>query len=91
MARRGALPINNDKLLAIRKHGKAAIGRAELIRHYSGKKMTYRQMCLAQCYDCTGYYADGKKDCDIITCPLYHQMPYRVTPEEGIEAVKEGA
>jgi hypothetical protein len=85
MARgKSVLPINNQKLVDIRKYGKAAVGRAELIRHYSGKPMTYRQMCLAFCYDCMAGYADGKKDCGVITCPLYHQMPFRKNPEQQV-------
>ena len=31
---------------------------------------------LAKCWDCMGEYYDGKLDCRIPTCPLYHWMPW---------------
>ena len=56
---------------------KSAKGRAELMKHRSGKKLSYKQAVLAKCYECMGYYADGKIDCLIPDCPLYNFMPYR--------------
>jgi Zn-finger protein len=34
-------------------------------------------MIMAKCYDCTGFYKDGREDCNTPTCPLYPLMPYR--------------
>jgi len=31
---------------------------------------------IAKCYECSGEYADGRKDCGIKSCPLYRWMPY---------------
>lgn len=61
----------------IQKYGKSAKGRKELLRHLDGKKLTLRQAVAAHCYSCAGYYADGKVDCDLISCPLHPFMPYR--------------
>ena len=56
---------------------KSAKGRAELLKHRSGKKLSYKQAVLAKCNECMGFYADGKLDCQIPDCPLYGFMPYR--------------
>lgn len=70
-----------DMMEAIDKNGIAAKGRGELIKHLNGERLTGRQACLAKCYECMGYYSDGKQDCKIPTCPLYMYMPYRETPD----------
>lgn len=68
---------NEKKIASIRKHGIAAQGRKELLMHLQGTPLTERQGRLAQCYDCMGYYVDGKADCGIPDCPHYRRMPYR--------------
>ena len=59
---------------------KTARGRAELLKHRTGKRLSYKQAVLAKCYECMGYYADGKIDCLIPDCPLFNFMPYRSKP-----------
>lgn len=66
-----------DKWEQIKKVGTAARGRAELLRHFDGKKMPASRAILAHCYDCMGYFADGKQDCQISECSLYPWMPYK--------------
>lgn len=67
----------NEKLISeIRKHGKAARGQKELIKHLSGERLTLKQAVNAHCYDCTGFYADGKMDCSMPHCPLHQFMFY---------------
>ena len=61
----------------IEKFGIVAQGRKELLNHLDGERLTIRQMVLAKCFDCMGYFADGKADCEIPDCPLYPLMPYR--------------
>lgn len=60
----------------IEKYGLAAKGRKELLAHLDGKKLSSLQSIYAKCYDCTGYYADGKVDCVMPKCPHYSFMPY---------------
>jgi len=69
-------------LYDIRVEGIAAKGRADLIRFHSGRRVTPMQAIRAKCYDCMGYYADGRKDCGQTTCPLYRFMPYRDVDRE---------
>ena len=53
-------------------------GKKELIQHLTGEKpLTARQAALAKCFECTGGFADGGKDCMIPTCALHPFMPYR--------------
>jgi hypothetical protein len=66
-----------EKLTRIERYGKQVKGRVELIAHLEGKRLTLRQMILAKCYDCMGYFVDGKVDCNISDCALYPLMPYR--------------
>ncbi len=66
-----------EKLKSIDKYGKQVKGRTELISHLEGKRLTLRQMIFAKCYDCMGFFADGKVDCNIPECALYPLMPYR--------------
>lgn len=52
-------------------------GRKELFAHLAGKKLSYKKICLAKCYECMSGYADGAVDCRIPNCPIYPRMPYR--------------
>lgn len=61
----------------IKKFGITAQGMNELISHHNGKKLTYKQAVRAKCYDCMGYFQDGKTDCKVDSCPLYQHYPYR--------------
>ncbi len=51
--------------------GKFIAGRGDLIKHLSGKRVTQRQAIQAHCYECQGYCADGREDCEKPECPLY--------------------
>jgi hypothetical protein len=57
--------------------GVTAQGRMELISHINGGVLTQRKAIYAKCYECMGYYCDGKVDCKMPDCPLYPFMPYR--------------
>ncbi len=68
--------MKTDKLKSIRRHGKTARGQKELIRHIEGHALTLRQAVYAHCYDCSGFFADGKHDCRLPGCPLHPFMAY---------------
>lgn len=61
----------------INKHGGNFQGRKEILAHLNGETMSARQAIKAKCYDCMGYFEDGRQDCKIVTCPIYPWMPYR--------------
>ena len=71
----------NDKIKSIRQYGKQAKGQRNLINHLEGKRLTMQQAIHAKCYECMGYFADGKLD-------LHKFMPYnaekqkRTTPQK---------
>ena len=70
--------MNRAKLLEnIKKNGVLAKGRRELIKHLKGERLTYKQAVLAQCYDCQGYYVDGKRSCRSSHCPLFQFVTYK--------------
>jgi len=70
--------INADRIKNIRRHGKTARGQKELIKHMEGQSLTLRQAVNAHCYDCSGFFADGKHDCRLLGCPLHPFMVYNV-------------
>ena len=63
--------------LRIPKNGVVAKGKKELEAHLRGEKLTSLESLLAKCYDCQGFYLDGKRDCGVTSCPNYSRMPYR--------------
>lgn len=71
--------------MSITDFGLMAKGKAELAKHDNGKRLTYRQMCLAKCYECCVGYTDGKIDCQISGCPLYHMMPYKKGNDSAVD------
>ena len=71
--------------MSITDFGLMAKGKAELAKHDNGKRLTYRQMCLAKCYECCVGYTDGKIDCQISGCPLYHMMPYKKVNDSAVD------
>lgn len=38
--------------------------------------LSYKQLIRAKCKDCMCGYVDGRRDCEVETCPLYPAMPY---------------
>ena len=89
---------NKEILESVEKYGKMAIGKKEYVAHLQGKRITFKGAVLARCYECNGYYADGKEDCDVPTCPIYPYMPYNPNKQKqssslspknmGVEGVK---
>lgn len=72
---------SEQKLKEIENYGKSARGRRELTEILSGRHVSYKGRCLAMCYDCMGYYSDGKHSCENQLCPLYGVMPFKRVPE----------
>lgn len=66
------------------RRGKESKGKRHMISYLEGKRLSPSQAILANCYQCLGFYIDGKQDCEIPDCPLYPFMPYR----KGVEKVK---
>lgn len=54
----------------------ASGGKNALIKLYGGIPISKREAILAKCCDCSGYYVDGKVDCEVPWCSLYPHMPY---------------
>jgi hypothetical protein len=76
-----------EKIEWIERYGKQAQGKNELIRSLYGEKLTLNQAVKAHCYECMGYYIDGKVDCKVPECSLYFRMPFR---EGGVAKMKKG-
>jgi hypothetical protein len=74
-----------EMLQDVEKNGMFAKGRAELIKHLNGERLNPRQMVIAKCYDCMGFYSDGRgTDCEMPDCSLYPLMPYRKQGEKYV-------
>ena len=68
--------INVERIKNIRENGKAAKGQKEIIKHLEGHRLTLQQAVYGHCYDCMGFYADGKNDCTMQHCTLHPFMFY---------------
>ena len=63
--------------------GKQAQGKNEMLKHLDGGLLTPREAIKAWCYDCVGFYDDGKMDCERDDCPLHPYMPYNPNRVKG--------
>ena len=45
-------------------------------------KLTLLNAVKAQCWECCGFYSDGREDCGNTRCPLYKWMPYKDKKKE---------
>lgn len=73
----------NEKIISdIKRHGKTARGRQELLKYLDGGRLTLKQAVLAHCYSCLGYYADGKQDCNMSKCSLHPFMAYNANRQK---------
>jgi hypothetical protein len=71
---------------AVQKHGKYITGAKQAIKSKGrdlyllyveqNALLTTKQAIIAQCAHCSGWYVDGKCDCENPDCPLYPYMPY---------------
>jgi hypothetical protein len=68
--------MNTQRIDDIQKYGKTAKGKSELIRHLEGDRLSRKQAIYAHCYDCMGYFSDGRQDCLMPHCSLYSFMVY---------------
>ena len=65
----------------IDKDGLQAIGKANLLKHLDGGKLSRKEAMQAKCYDCMGYFIDGRADCQIKYCPMFDFRPFKDRPE----------
>jgi len=68
--------MNSKRITNIEQYGKTAQGKKEILKHLEGQRLTLKQAVNAHCFDCMGFYADGKQDCKISKCPLHPFMAY---------------
>lgn len=67
----------------INMHGVSSTGRTQYLKYLSGKKIGLKGAVLSKCFDCMGYYIDGRNDCGMSECALYPWMPYRKRDKES--------
>ena len=66
----------------VEKYGLQTRDKKYLLKHLVGEKLTPMQAIHSKCYECMGYYVDGKSNCQVPDCPLYQfhrQNPHRIT------------
>jgi uncharacterized protein YjdB len=61
--------------------GLSAIGKTHLLKHIDGGKLSRKEAMQAKCYDCMGYFIDGRADCRIKNCPMFDYRPFKDRPE----------
>jgi len=65
----------DEKLEQVKEMGGHVRGRNDYIRFLKGEKLTLSERILANCYECNGFYADGRADCECDSCPFYEVNP----------------
>jgi len=69
---------DRERLISeIEKHGLMSSGKNALLKYLRGETIHRSAAVKAKCFECCGYYADGRVDCENPDCPLYPFMPYR--------------
>jgi hypothetical protein len=48
-----------------------------LKRHLRGQKLTLREAVYAKCCECMNWFEDGRRDCEVVRCPLHPWQPYK--------------
>ncbi len=76
-----------NKVEDVERVGLLAAGKNELIKHLEGNRLTQKQAINAKCYDCMGYFIDGRADCLMPDCPLYPFMRYN--PRKAKNVVRQ--
>jgi len=81
----------NEKIISdIKRHGKTARGKQELIKHLEGGRLTLKQATLAKCYDCLCYMVDGRQDCKMPKCSLYPFMTFNENKQKRKNSAAHG-
>lgn len=70
------------------KHGTKSQGMTNYLKYLNGKKIGLKGAVLAKCFDCMGYFADGRSNCGMEECSLYPWMPYKHGKEEALYPLK---
>jgi hypothetical protein len=65
--------MNDNELLIeeIEKNGIGSGGKNALLRYLKRESIHRSAAIKAKCFECCGYYGDGRVNCNIPTCPLY--------------------
>ena len=71
----------NSLMDMVDKHGIVSKGKQSLLNHLNGEKITRKEAMDAKCYDCMGYFVDGRQDCLVKHCPLFPFRPYKDKPK----------
>lgn len=59
------------------KKGASSPNKKSFLKFINGKPIAWRDAGQAMCYECMGYFEDGKIDCYGYDCPLYPFYPYK--------------
>lgn len=70
------MKLNAKRIEEIQRYGKTVKGKTELIQHLEGEPLSRKQAIAAHCYECMGYFCDGRQDCRIPQCSLYTFMVF---------------
>ena len=71
------MAIDNAIIESIEKNGLLSKGKRHLIKHLEGGKLSRSEAMQAKCYDCMGYFSDGRQDCMVENCPMFNFRPYK--------------
>lgn len=68
----------NHKLIEmIEKHGLTTTGKNCILKYLDGGKLTRKEAMSGKCFDCMGYFVDGRQDCGVKDCTLFPYRPFK--------------
>lgn len=76
------MKLNAKRIEEIKQCGKTVKGKSELIHHLEGDRLSRKQAISAHCYECMGYFSDGRQDCRMLQCSLYPFMVFNGNKEK---------
>jgi hypothetical protein len=74
---------DHDYMESIKRDGIRAKGKVELLKYLEGGRLTFKQAIHGKCYDCMGFFQDGRIDCELLRCPLYPFMVFNPKKKKG--------
>ena len=75
--------MTREEILKQARRGAEDQGKRELVKFLESKPVSRKEAMLAFCYECQGYYRDGRITCENVNCPMYPFMPYSKNKEQG--------
>jgi hypothetical protein len=73
----------------VEKLGSTAQGKSEYLKYLNGERLSASQAIKSKCYDCMGWFADGRECCTSPECALFPFQPYNANKRKSGKTMSE--